>query len=248
MLAACTQDTLEEWHRCLLTTPCSFILVDTDADISWRAAQIRENSQANATLARTAVQKVFDLAARRAELGIVNARDMYNLFTRKLNLADNSVRTDKRDDMTEGFSMTFVEKSFIIWDRVQSLRRQLCQLSTESSDRISAPTLLPGVRFRFGRALRRVPGRSGTRSAPSKRVEADASMQNAGKLSWIVIMSVWVSRCQNDSPLGSEAPRDPNHRAVGGEPQTPKHVFHRERHAFARHEGAPRLNHPVVIR
>lgn len=58
------KETLQQWCNLMLTVPCSFVLLDTEEEVSWRSAQHRENAQASSTLARTAVQKVFDLAAR----------------------------------------------------------------------------------------------------------------------------------------------------------------------------------------
>jgi hypothetical protein len=127
--AAADVSKLNEWRVHMLTTPVTFIKLPDISEIGWRAAQLRENVQANLTLARTAVQKVFDLATRRQQYGMISPKSMYDLYTSKI--------VSSGDDKGNGERVTlnFIEKAFTIWDK--ALKRKDIQdvVLAEESER-----------------------------------------------------------------------------------------------------------------
>eukprot|EP00975_Prorocentrum_lima_P017278 3653467-Prorocentrum_lima.AAC.1 len=52
------------------SAPCLFVLLDTEPDIEWRSQQLREDVSTKASLARTCVQRVFDVNQRRYAQGV----------------------------------------------------------------------------------------------------------------------------------------------------------------------------------
>ncbi len=101
-----SEDILREWLTHLLTTPATFYCVQ--ADIAWFAEQRRENFSTNTTLARTTVQRIFDLNNRRAQLGSkATPQQVLQLYAANL----------KTGERSEAITLSFCEKAFTIWDR-----------------------------------------------------------------------------------------------------------------------------------
>ena len=101
-----------DWFRYqALTAPCLFVVVESEADIEWRSHQIREDAAQNSSLARTPVQRIFDINNRRFKLGTnVTAQQIVDLYALKLRLSDRS------ESITKGW----VASAFTIWDRALS--------------------------------------------------------------------------------------------------------------------------------
>ena len=116
--AKASHDELTLWLNALLTTPASFVKLETEAEISWRSSKLREDIESNNTLARTAVQKVFDIAQRRVELGNVSAEALYEVWCKKVGQAEGVASADQ-------VTVSFIEKAFMIWDR--ALRKEAIQ-------------------------------------------------------------------------------------------------------------------------
>ena len=100
-------DEMNEWLHHMLTTPCTFVKLADETELGWRASKLRENIAANTTLARTAVQKVLDVAQRRAQLGNVSAQRMLDIYTEKLGDGGGG----------EPITLSFIDKAFNIWDK-----------------------------------------------------------------------------------------------------------------------------------
>ena len=94
----------------MLTCPATFFAVDTD--LEWFSEQRREHFSVNMTLARTTIQRIFDINARRNELGGKCTPQMvHDLYKKNLHISERS----------EPVTLTFIERSFVIWDRALSL-------------------------------------------------------------------------------------------------------------------------------
>ena len=94
----------------MVTTPCTFIVLKKDID--WEIEQRRETQKVNATLARTSVQRIWDLNNRRFALGGVDKEHLFDLYQKNLTLSSRS----------EAVSITFVERAMLIWDKGTSCR------------------------------------------------------------------------------------------------------------------------------
>ena len=104
-------DALDWWRYQALTAPCLFVVVDSEADIEWRAHQIREDAAQNSSLARTPIQRIFDINNRRFKLGTnVTAQQIVDIYSEKLQMSDRS------ESITKGW----VVSAFAIWDRALS--------------------------------------------------------------------------------------------------------------------------------
>ena len=122
---------IQEWRDHLLTTPANFTLVDTEAGMEWRAAQLRENmSQEHASLSRTPVQRIFELAHKRAQLGgdkRCTPERMCELYKQNLQLSS----------MSEPMTRSFCDMAFTIWDRALS-KGEVREAVMEQEDLCSA--------------------------------------------------------------------------------------------------------------
>ena len=100
---------IDAWHHHMLTVAAEFIVVDTEADIDWRSVQLREDIQANTTLARTAVQRIWDINLRRKSLpGKVTPQQIFELYDAKVKQAQNN---------PEQVTLSFCDMAFTVWDR-----------------------------------------------------------------------------------------------------------------------------------
>jgi hypothetical protein len=99
-----------EWLHHLLTTPAVFVRLADANELGWRASKLRENIEANKTLARTAVQKIFDVAQRRIQMGNISAAQMLTVYIAKLGPSGGG-------GGGEPVTMSFIEKAFHIWDK-----------------------------------------------------------------------------------------------------------------------------------
>lgn len=119
------EDELHLWKQHMLTVPASFVVLDTEDDISWRASRLRENLEANSTLARTAVQKVFDIAARRAQIGPhCTAKDLHAIWQVKIGTTGSTT--------AEAVTVSFIDKAFLIWDK--ALKKPCIQAAVLEED------------------------------------------------------------------------------------------------------------------
>ena len=101
--------TLKKWLDHLLSTPAAFHLVK--GDMAWFMEQRREDMSTNATLARTTVQRIFDINNRRMQIGAkATPHQVLALYDAHLTTSEQS----------EKIAITFVERAFTLWDRALS--------------------------------------------------------------------------------------------------------------------------------
>ncbi len=102
---------LQEWRHQMLSAPCLFVLLDKDSDIEWRSQQLREDISQKSNLARTCVQRIFDVNQRRFAHGVrVTPDTMVKLYHDNLRLSEKS----------EPITKSWVDCAFTIWDRAMS--------------------------------------------------------------------------------------------------------------------------------
>ncbi len=149
-----------EWLHHLLTTPAVFVRLADANELGWRASKLRDNIEANKTLARTGVQKIFDVAQRRTNLGNISAAQMLTVYISKLGPAGGG----------EPVTMSFIDKAFHIWDR--ALRKpeiQAVVLQEESRRELSMFSSVVGINMLITRArLTRTSSSSSSPSRPSR--------------------------------------------------------------------------------
>ena len=98
----------EAWKRHMIIAPCLFVKVARLEDLEWKALQLREDNSQKAKLARTAVQRVFEIINRRGQSGkAISAETMEQLYSEKLNMAENS----------EPVSENWVKTAYDLWDK-----------------------------------------------------------------------------------------------------------------------------------
>ncbi len=99
---------LAKWRYHMTTAPCLFVLVPTTDSIVWRAQQLREDVSQKTSLARTPVQRIFDVVNRREAQGMrISAEAMVKLYSENLRLSERA----------EPITKSWVESAFTIWDR-----------------------------------------------------------------------------------------------------------------------------------
>ena len=128
-----------EWLQQLLTAPAVFDKLADASELGWRASKLRENIEANKTLARTAVQKIFDVAQRRIQMGNISAAQMLTVYIEKLGPSGGG-------GGGEPVTMSFIDKAFHIWDR--ALRKpeiQAVVLQEESRRELSMFNSVVGI-------------------------------------------------------------------------------------------------------
>ena len=101
---------LSKWLLVMLTTEGHFMVSETLQSMDWLACQQREDIMQNTTLARTTVQRIFELIHRRKELNITTAKHMQELYAKSLVVSSYS----------EPITFSFVDMAFTIWDRALS--------------------------------------------------------------------------------------------------------------------------------
>ncbi|CAJ1452204.1 unnamed protein product [Effrenium voratum] len=83
------------------------IIVARLEDLEWKALQLREDNSQKAKLARTAVQRVFEIINRGQSGKAISAETMEQLYSEKLNMAENS----------EPVSENWVKTAYDLWDK-----------------------------------------------------------------------------------------------------------------------------------
>ncbi len=102
---------LAKWRYHMTTAPCLFVLVPPTDSIGWRAQQLREDVSQKASLARTPVQRIFDVVNRREAQGMrISAEAMVKLYSDNLRLSERA----------EPITKSWVETAFNVWDRALS--------------------------------------------------------------------------------------------------------------------------------
>ena len=104
-------DEADAWIEGMLCTPCNFFVVQEEGDLEWRSQQHREDASTNVTLARTPVQRIFDICQRRHQLGPkISVEKMVEVYATKLRLSERS----------EKITRTSIDMAFTVWDRALS--------------------------------------------------------------------------------------------------------------------------------
>ena len=85
------------------------LFLGEDGDLQWLAEQRRETHVANEALARRAIQRVFDVNARRCSLAVGGTPKVV------LGLRDAKLLTVARSERNTSL---LVERSFPIWDNI----------------------------------------------------------------------------------------------------------------------------------
>ena len=105
-------ETLIEWRNHMLTTPATLHLVDGLDKIKWMACQIREDIESNVTLARTVVQRIYEIIQKRTELKCESSKELHEMYTKHLRMAKSDAAPS-----TKGF----IDMALTIWDRALCL-------------------------------------------------------------------------------------------------------------------------------
>ena len=98
---------LKQWLRHMLTTPMMFTCHQTEADLEWRASQMREDIKQNETLARTPVQRIFEIVQKRKQFNVKTSGEMVKLYESNMTMSSRS----------EKITPSFVDMALTIWDR-----------------------------------------------------------------------------------------------------------------------------------
>ena len=107
------KETLRAWLSAMLSTPATFHIMKKDLD--WEIEQRRETQKVNATLARTTVQRIWDVNTRRQALGgKVDKEQLFKMYELNLTLSGRS----------EPLTMTFIERAIFIWEKGRALQIQ----------------------------------------------------------------------------------------------------------------------------
>eukprot|EP00959_Pyramimonas_sp_CCMP1952_P200718 4198225-Pyramimonas_sp.AAC.1 len=100
---------IRKWLSHMLSTPAAFFTVK--GDMAWFTEQRREDMATNITLARTTVQRIFDINNRRMQIGSrATPQQVHALYDANL----------KTSEQSEKIAITFVERAFTLWDRALS--------------------------------------------------------------------------------------------------------------------------------
>ena len=75
-------ETLIAWRNHMLTTPATLHVVDDIDKIKWMSCQVREDIEANKTLARTVVQRIYEVMNKKAEYKCSSVKDLYEMYTK----------------------------------------------------------------------------------------------------------------------------------------------------------------------
>lgn len=107
-----SHEVLSQWVLFMLTTEGHFQKVDSPEALEWKACQARENIKQNTTLARTTVQRIFELVQRRKEMNITSPKAMEELYSKELRVSTYS----------EPVTFSFIDMAFTVWDRALSFK------------------------------------------------------------------------------------------------------------------------------
>ena len=108
--AGASEATLTEWRNHMQTTPATLRKANDLGTITWMPGQVREDIEATKTLARTVVQRIYEVMQNKVEYRCSAVRYLQEMYRKNLRLASTS----------EPVSNTFLDMASAIWDRALS--------------------------------------------------------------------------------------------------------------------------------
>ena len=96
----------------MFLNPSITFLVDGLDKIKWMACQIREDIESNVALARTVVQRIYEIIQKRTELKCESSKELHEMYTKHLRMAKSDAAPS-----TKGF----IDMALTIWDRALCL-------------------------------------------------------------------------------------------------------------------------------
>ena len=104
-------DVLVAWRSHMLTTPATLHLVDGADKIKWMACQEREDIESNMTLARTVVQRIYEVIQKKKDYKCESSKELHDVYVKHLRMANSEAMVSKG----------FIDMAGTIWERALSL-------------------------------------------------------------------------------------------------------------------------------